>query len=47
MSKAAPLNRLRDITRQRSIRRPLLIPVPVEGVDGDVSARRAEWPIPS
>jgi len=49
MSKPASLGRLRDISKQRSIRRPLLVPVPIDLVDdrADVAITRIEWPIPN
>jgi hypothetical protein len=40
------LERLRDISKQRSIRRPLLVPVPSDVDDGNVRASLTEWPIP-
>jgi len=40
------LDRLREISKQRSIRRPLLVPVPSESEDGYVPAALTEWPIP-
>jgi hypothetical protein len=48
MTKPASLERLRDISRQRAIRRPLLMPVPADyGEDrGDLPATKVEWPIP-
>jgi len=33
MSRPVPLNRLSDISKQRSIRRPILVPLPIEGVE--------------
>lgn len=49
MSKPASLGRLRDISKQRSIRRPLLIPVPIDGLEdrGDIAVTRIEWPVPN
>ena len=49
MSRPASLERLRDISKQRSIRRPILIPLPIEGVSesGDVPPTKVEWPISS
>jgi hypothetical protein len=49
MSKAASLYRLREISRQRSIRRPLLMPVPTGTGDdyGDARPTKIEWPVPS
>lgn len=45
MTKPASLERLREISRQRAIRRPLLMPVPEE-YDCDLPATKIEWPIP-
>ena len=47
MSKPASLERLKDISKQRSIRRGLLVPVPPEGADdaGDRRVTKIEWPI--
>jgi hypothetical protein len=46
MTRPASLGRLRDISKQRSIRRPLLIPVPDEaGECDDAPATKIEWPI--
>jgi hypothetical protein len=46
MSKRVPLNRLRDLSKQRSIRRPLLIPVPVDDVeDCETVPTQVEWPV--
>jgi hypothetical protein len=49
MSRPIPLSRLSDISRQRSVRRPILIPLPIEGVEDDPDAPRTktEWPLPS
>lgn len=48
MSRAPSLGRLRDISKQRSIRRPLLVPVPNElEQSGEIATTRIEWPIPS
>jgi hypothetical protein len=44
MSRPASLERLREISKQRSIRRPLLVPVPNEG-PGELPESRIEWPI--
>jgi hypothetical protein len=48
MSRPASLERLRDISKQRSIRRPVLVPLPIAGVEdrGDMSPTKVEWPIP-
>jgi hypothetical protein len=47
MTKPAPLNRLREISKQRSIRRPLLIPVPDDASDEEreVPPTKVEWPV--
>jgi hypothetical protein len=45
MSRPASLGRLREISKQRSIRRPLLVPVPAEEPPL-VPESRVEWPIP-
>jgi hypothetical protein len=47
MSKRIPLSRLRDISKQRSIRRPLLVLVPSEPSDEDITVPDsvAEWPV--
>ncbi|HEX3115584.1 MAG TPA: hypothetical protein VHQ48_08900 [Bradyrhizobium sp.] len=49
MSRPVPLNRLSDISKQRSIRRPILVPLPIDGVEE--STRRpktkVEWPVPN
>jgi hypothetical protein len=47
MSKPIPLTRLRDISRQRSIRRPLLVVVPNEPDEERrvVPDALIEWPI--
>jgi hypothetical protein len=49
MSKHASLDRLREISRQRSIRRALLVPVPIEGVENccDGEPTKIEWPVPN
>ena len=49
MIKPISLDRLRDISKQKSIRRPLLIPVPADWVDDgdDVLKTKIEWPVPS
>jgi hypothetical protein len=48
MTRPAPLERLSDISKQRSIRRPLLVPVPEDGfADGSKAPRTiVHWPIP-
>ena len=47
MSRPASLDRLKDISKQRSIRRGLLVPVPAERDEGgdDVRVTKIEWPI--
>ncbi|HEX6784190.1 MAG TPA: hypothetical protein VF098_06000 [Sphingomicrobium sp.] len=47
MSRPVPLTRLRDISKQRSIRRPLLVVVPRESNDdrSDLPDKLIEWPI--
>jgi len=49
MSKGVSLDRLRDISRQRSIRTSNPAPVPIDRDKGDGTDRieRVEWPIPS
>nr|NUR36851.1 hypothetical protein [Sphingomonas sp.] len=49
MTKRASLDRLSDISKQRSIRRPILVPLPIEGVEDRPEARKTkvEWPIPN
>jgi len=49
MTKPASINRLREISRQRSIRRAVLVPLPIEGVDDSADAPRTkvEWPVPN
>ena len=47
MSKQVSLDRLRDISKQRSTRRPLLVVVPIDGVEncGDFEPTKIEWPV--
>lgn len=47
MTRPVSLNRLSEISKQRSIRRPLLMPVP-DPVDEerDRPPTKVEWPIP-
>jgi hypothetical protein len=49
MSRPIPLSRLSDISKQRSIRRPILVPLPIEGVDdsADAPKTKVEWPLPN
>jgi hypothetical protein len=48
MTKPVQLGRLSDISRQRSIRRPLLVVVPTERDEHppEVPDTLAEWPLP-
>ena len=48
MSRPAPLNRLSQISKHRSIRGPIMVPLPIEGVDEgrDTPKTKVEWPIP-
>jgi hypothetical protein len=48
LTRQASLGRLRDISKQRSIRRPVLVPLPIEGVEdlGDREPTKVEWPVP-
>lgn len=48
MSRPVSLNRLSDISKQRSIRRPILVPLPIEGIDDRAiePKTKVEWPIP-
>jgi hypothetical protein len=43
----AALDRLSDISRQRVIRRAVLVPLPIPGVeDGDQTRKtKVEWPV--
>jgi hypothetical protein len=46
MTRPAPLNRLSDISRRRPNRRPVLVPLPIAGVDdGDGRVTKIEWPV--
>jgi hypothetical protein len=47
MKRPAPLNRLREISKQRSIRRPLLMPVPDNASyeERDGPPTKVEWPV--
>jgi len=49
MTRPIPLNRLSDISKQRSIRRPILVPLPIEGVEdsADGPKTKVEWPVQS
>ena len=46
MSRQAALNRLSDIARARTVRQPLLVPVPDEGFASTEPATKVEWPVP-
>ncbi len=46
MTKPVPLNRLREISKQKSIRRPLLMPVPdTSDEEHDSPPTKVEWPV--
>jgi hypothetical protein len=49
MTKRTALERLKDISKQRSIRRPILVPLPIEGVEDrpDAPRTKVEWPVPN
>ena len=49
MTRPIPLSRLSDISKQRSIRRPLLVPVSDDHAEekGERPATKVEWPIPN
>lgn len=49
MTKRMSLDRLKDISKQRSIRRPILVPLPIEGVEDkpDAARTKVEWPVPN
>jgi len=49
MTKPASIDRLREISKQRTIRRAVLVPLPIEGVDdsGDAPRKKVEWPVPN
>lgn len=49
MTRPLPLERLREISRQRTIRKPLLVPLPIEGVEEghDTPRTKVEWPVPN
>jgi hypothetical protein len=46
VSRSAALDRLSEIARPRTIRKPLLVPVPAEGFPVADPKTRIEWPIP-
>ena len=47
MTRPVRLSRLREISKQRSIRRPLLIPVPDHAPEEerDTPPTKVEWPV--
>ena len=47
MRRPVPLARLREISRQRVIRKPLLVPLPIEGIEegGEPRVTKVEWPV--
>lgn len=49
MTRPVPLDRLSDISKQRSTRRPVLVPLPIEGVEDNDETRKTkiEWPVSS
>ena len=49
MSRQVSLDRLSDISKRRSILRPILVPLPIEGVEDrpDAKPTKVEWPIPN
>jgi hypothetical protein len=48
MTRPVPLGRLRDISKQRTIRKALLVPLPIDGVEDSCDTRKTkvEWPVP-
>ncbi len=48
MTRPLPLERLSEISKQRTIRKPLLVPLPIEGVEEGNHApkTKVEWPVP-
>jgi len=46
MSSRVALERLSDIARARTIRQPVLVPVPSEGFPSTEPATKVEWPVP-
>lgn len=48
MSRPAPLNRLSHISKHRSIRRPIMVPPPIDGAEDspETPKTKVEWPIP-
>lgn len=47
MTKRVSLDRLRDISRQKSIRRPAIPPnCDRQGEEGEVQLAAIEWPVP-
>lgn len=49
MTKRVPLGRLREISKQRSIRRPHFAPIVTDDPEGseESASRQVEWPVPS
>ena len=49
MTKPASIDRLREISKQRTIRRAVLVPLPIEGVDDsdNLPRTKVEWPVPN
>jgi hypothetical protein len=49
MTRPLPLERLREISRQRTFRTPILVPLPIEGVEDidDAPRTKVEWPVPN
>jgi hypothetical protein len=49
MTRPVSLNRLSEISKQRSIRRPLLVPVSADHAEegGEKPATKVEWPVPN
>ena len=48
MTRPLPLERLSEISKRRTIRKPLLVPLPIEGVEegNDAPRTKVEWPVP-
>lgn len=47
MTRPVPLNRLSHISKHRSIRRTIMVPLPIDGEDSpDTPKTKVEWPIP-
>jgi hypothetical protein len=47
MIRPVSLSRLSDISKQRSIRRAILVPLPIAGVEdsADAPKTKVEWPL--